>query len=260
MPFPKPDESMIDLKLEQTMGTVEKIVSLGRAARSRKNLKVRQPLGELLVQLPGGNSLLSEDVSIIKNELNVKEVKSAGELDKYVSYTVKLNFKVAGPKLGSDVKKAASLLEQMGEKEIKELISRETLKLDLDGRSVTLAAEDVLVGKNEKEGYAVESEAAVTVALTTALTDELIDEGFAREMVNKIQNMRKSSGFEVTDHISIKVRSTDRLKLAAKKHDEFIRKETLAKNLEFVENDKLAGATEWDINGEKTAIALARVK
>lgn len=258
--FPKPDESLIDLKLEQAMGLVEKIVSLGRAARSRKNIKVRQPLGELLVQLPGSNSLLSEDVNIIKSELNVKDVKQASELDKYVSYSAKLNFKVAGPKLGSDVKKAASLLEQMGEKEIKELIKSETLKLDLGTNIITLGTDDVLVTKTEKEGYAVESESGVTVALTTTLTNDLIDEGFAREMVNKIQNMRKSSGFEVTDHISIRVRSTNRLKSAAQKHDEFIRKETLAKNLEFVDNDNLTGATQWDINGEKTEIALAKVK
>ncbi len=260
MTFPKADDSQIDLKLEQTMGMVEKIVSLGRAARSRKNLKVRQPLEQLLMQLPGNNTLLPEDVSIIQNELNVKEVKSALELDRFVSYSAKLNFKVAGPKLGADVKKAASLLEQVGEKGIKKFVQDGTLKLDLDGRIITLGSDDLLISKNEKEGYAVESDAGVTVALTTVLTEDLIDEGFAREMVNKIQNMRKSSGFEVTDHISIKVRSTDRLKQAAKKHQDFIRKETLAKNLEYVENDKLTGATEWDINGEKTEIALEKVK
>ena len=258
-PFPKPDDAQIDLQLEQTMGLVEKIVSLGRAARSRKNIKVRQPLAQLLVQMPGENALLNEDINIVKNELNVKEVKPAGDLDKYVSYTAKLNFKVAGPKLGADVKKAAALLEQLDENQIKKFVGDERLKLDFDGRSITLASDDVLVLKHEKEGYAVESEAGVTVALTTALTDDLIDEGFAREMVNKIQNMRKSSGFEVTDHISIKVRSTERLKHAAKKHDDFIRKETLAQRLEFVENDNLTGATEWDINGERTEIAVAKV-
>jgi isoleucyl-tRNA synthetase len=259
MSFPKPTETLIDLKLEQTMGMVEKIVSLGRAARSRKNIKVRQPLAELLVQSPGSIPLIAEDVSIIKNELNVKVVKATSELDKYVSYSAKLNFKIAGPKLGPDVKKAASQLEHLEENQLKKFVNDGTLKLDLDGHIVTLGPDDVLISKNEKDGYAVESDGGVTVALTTTLTEELIDEGFAREMVNKIQNMRKSSGFEVTDHISIRVRSTDRLKVAAKKHDEFIRKETLANRLEFVDNDKLAGATEWDINGEKTEIWLAKV-
>ncbi len=257
--FPKPDDAQIDLNLEQAMGLVEKIVSLGRAARSRKNIKVRQPLAELLVQMPGGDSLQNEDIGIVKNELNLKEVKPAGDLDKYVSYSVKLNFKVAGPKLGADVKKTAASLEQIDENQIKKFVMGGTLKLDLDGRSITLDSNDVLVLKHEKEGYAVESESGVTVALTTTLTEELIGEGFAREMVNKIQNMRKSNGFEVTDHISIKVRSTARLKLAAKRHDDFIRKETLAKNLEFVDSDKITGATEWDINGEKTEIFLAKV-
>ncbi len=259
MPFPKADESLIDRKLEDAMELVEKIVSLGRAARSRKNIKVRQPLGQLLVQMPGGNALLNDDISIVKSELNVKEVKPAENLDKYVSYSAKLNFKAAGPKLGADVKKAAALLEQIGENELKKIAQHGTLKLDLDGYNITLGSEDILISKIEKEGYAVESEAGLTVALTTALTDDLIDEGFAREMINKIQNMRKSSGFEVTDHISIKVRATARLKQAAKRHDDFIRKETLAQNLEFVDNDKLTGATEWDINGEKTEIALAKV-
>jgi isoleucyl-tRNA synthetase len=259
MPFPKADDSVIDRKLEETMELVEKIVSLGRAARSRKNIKVRQPLAQLLVQMPGGNALLNEDISIVKGELNVKEVKPAENLDKYVSYSAKLNFKVAGPKLGADVKKAAALLEQIGENEIKKFAQQGTLKLDLDGHNLTLSSEDILISKIEKEGYAVESEAGLTVALTTALTEDLIDEGFAREMVNKIQNMRKSSGFEVTDHISIKVRATARLIRAAKRHDDFIRKETLAQKLEFVDIDKLTGATEWDINGEKTEIALAKV-
>jgi len=257
--FPKPDDAQIDLKLEQTMGLVEKIVSLGRAARSRKNIKIRQPLAQLLVQLPGGNALLNEDVSIVKNELNIKEVKASGDLDQYVSYSAKLNFKAAGPKLGADVKQAAVLLEQVAENQIKKFVSDGTLKLDLGARDITLDSNDVLVLKDEKAGYAVESEAGVTIALTTALTEELIDEGFAREMVNKIQNMRKSSGFEVTDHISIQVHSTDRLKQAATRHVDFIRKETLAQKLEFVDNDKLTGATEWDINGEKTEIALAKV-
>lgn len=262
MPFPEVNESLVDLNLEQTMEQVEKIVSLGRAARSRKNIKVRQPLGKLLVQLPGGNSFskLAEDLGIIKSELNIKDVQQAEDLDKYVSYSAKLNFKVAGPKLGGDVKKAAAKLEQIDENQIKEFVKKGSLKLALNGTDVTLGQEDIEVIKNEKEGYAVESEAGVTIALTTELTQELIDEGFAREMINKIQNMRKSSGLEVTDHIKIKVHSSDKLVQAAKKHNDFIRKETLAENLEFVKTGELKAATEWNINGEKTEIELAKVR
>jgi len=262
MPFPKADESAINLELEQTMETVEKIVSLGRAARSRKNIKVRQPLARLLIQLSGGISFskMAEDISIMKNELNIKEIQPAQDLDQYVSYSAKLNFKVAGPKLGAAVKKAAALLEHIDEKEIKKFVREGTLKLDLDGQSVTLASDDLEIIKNEKKGFAIESEAGLTIALTTDLTEDLIDEGFAREIVNKIQNMRKSSGFEVTDHIIVKISSTAKVRQAAKKHDGFIRKETLAENLEFVDSKNLEGAMEWDINGEKTEIALAKVR
>jgi len=259
--FPKLDDSAIDLELEETMGLVEKIVSLGRAARSRKNIKVRQPLGKLLVELPSGitSEKLSNDLEIIKSELNIKEIEAAENLDQYVTYSAKLNFKTAGPKLGGAVKQAAGQLAKLCEEDIKKFVKDDSITLSVDGTNVTLAKDDIEVFKNERDGFAVESDGGVTVALTTTLTDELIDEGFAREIVNKIQNMRKSSGFEVTDFISVRVYASEKLSQAAKKHGEFIRKETLAKSLEFADFDKPEGATEWNINGEKTTIALVKV-
>ncbi|MCH9024197.1 MAG: hypothetical protein IH931_02605 [candidate division Zixibacteria bacterium] len=133
------------------------------------------------------------------------------------------------------------------------------MTLSIGGNDISLLADDVEVIKNEKDGYAVESNGGLTVALTTSLTDDLIDEGFAREIVNKIQNMRKSSGFEVTDIISVKVQSTERVSLAAKKYDAFIKKETLAQSVEFSQSETPEGATEWNINGEKTSIALSKI-
>ena len=259
--FPKADESAIDLELEETMELVEKIVSLGRAARSRKNIKVRQPLGKLLVELPAGtkSEKLENDLTIIKSELNIKEVEASENLDKYLTYTAKLNFKTAGPKLGGVVKQAAAMLGRLTETDIKKFVKNGSLKLSIDGKDIYLSSDEVEVIKNEKEGFAVESNGGVTVALTTSLTAELIDEGFARELVNKIQNMRKSSGYEVTDFISVRVKSTDKIGQAAKKHREFIKKETLAESFEFSESETPDGATEWNINGEKTLIALARV-
>ena len=151
------------------------------------------------------------------------------------------------------------MLSQLTETDVKKFVKDGSLKLSIDGKDISLSSDEVEVIKNEKDGFAVESNGGLTVALTTLLTADLIDEGFARELVNKIQNMRKSSGYEVTDFISVRVKSTDKIGQAAKKHSEFIKKETLAESFEFSESETPDGATEWNINGEKTLIALAKV-
>ena len=257
--FPKADEALIDEQLEKTMGLTEKAVSLGRAARSRKNLKVRQPLAELLLSLPNRMNLdkLEGFLDILRDELNVKKVSAAGRLDQYVSYLAKLNFKAAGPRLGGDVKKAAELLTQLTSDQVREGEQTGEFKIALEGREVVLSSEEVQVVRMEKEGFAVESGGDLSVALVTELSEELVQEGFARELVNKIQNMRKGSGFEVTDRIRVTVDSTEPVKLAAQKHDEFIRSETLADELKFTQ--AAGNAKEWNINGEKTSISVVKV-
>ncbi|HVP06480.1 MAG TPA: isoleucine--tRNA ligase [Candidatus Acidoferrum sp.] len=260
MPFPKPDSALIDKPLEEAMETVRSIVSLGRAVRARKNLKVRQPLARLLVGLPGKHDLerLKEYFEIIEDELNIKEVVAAADLDQYVSYSAKLNFKIAGPKLGSHVKAAQAFVNALESEQAKQFAQTGKLTFASDGETITLTTEEVDVHKHEREGYAVEADGGVTVALVTELTPELIDEGFAREMVNKIQNMRKSSGFEVTDRITIRVATSERLQAAVTRYNEFIRKETLADSLELIQAGAVDGGTEWNINGEKAAIAVAK--
>jgi isoleucyl-tRNA synthetase len=259
--YPKPDLTKIDAKLDEVMDTVREVVSLGRAARSRKNLKVRQPLSRLLVSLKreADFEALKEYLEIVEDELNVKEVVSAANLDQYVRYSAKLNFKVAGPKLGSHVKAAQSYIAGLTAEQIAQFISSGKLTFSADDVSVTLTPEEVDVQRNENEGYAVEAIGPVTIALVTELTQDLIDEGFARELVNKIQNMRKSSGFDVTDHITIKMTGSGPLKGAVGKHEDFIRKETLARKLEFIDNGPLAEGTDWNINGEKAAIAVQKL-
>ena len=258
--YPQPDESLIDLDLEKNMDLVEKVVSLGRAARSRKNLKVRQPLSRLLVKLPGDNGFerLSDDIEIIKDELNIKNVASAADLDQYVTYSAKLNFKAAGPKLGKHVKKAAGFVSGLTSDQVKDFVKENSLLVESDGERFTLIDEDVEVSRIEKDGFAVESDATLTVALVTELTEELRDEGFARELVNKIQNMRKKTGLEVTDHIAVQLSSGDRLREAATKYGEFIKRETLANRIDFLQLDKLENGTDWDINGEKAALAVVK--
>lgn len=259
--FPQSDESLIDTRLEETMGLVEKIVSLGRAARSHKNLKIRQPLSKMMISFPKPYSMdmLKGYLDIVKEQLSIKEVVGADNLDRYVTYSAKLNFKVAGKKLGAAAPKVAEYLGKLEVVEIKNFETSKQLKVDLDDSNFYLDKDDIIIVKDEKDGYAVESDGGVTVALLTELSEELLNEGFAREMVNKIQNMRKSSGFEVTDFIIVRINSTERLKSAAARYDEFIRRETLSNKIEYVEKDSLENFTEWNINGEKTAISVTKV-
>ncbi len=190
----------------------------------------------------------------------MKEVRPAENLAQLVTLSAKLNFKVAGPKLGGDVKDAAARLTALDPETLRKFALSGKLSLDLGSRKVELGEEDVQIIRNENEGFAVESENQLTVALVTKLTDDLIDEGFAREVVNKVQNMRKSSGFDVTDHIMVSLSATDRLVKAAKRFDDFIRKETLAERIDVVLKESLTNGTEWNINGEPAAIAVTRVK
>ena len=261
-PFPECDASLIDPALEEKMDLTRRIVSLGRAARSRKNLKVRQPLSRLTVSLPGKDNFakLADNIQIIKDELNIKDIDETDKLEDYVTFQAKLNFKTAGPKLGGAVKKAAGYISGLDSDTVRQFA--ETGKLDYKDEdsnvSFTLTSEEIQVDKIEKEGYAVESDGPVTVALVTEITPELRDEGFARELVNKIQNMRKSSGLEVTDHIRVVIHSNDEVVAAAQKYDEFIRRETLAKQIEFMNKDNFEGSKSWNINGVDTALAVVK--
>ena len=261
LPYPVVDQCLIDRELEETMDQVEKLVQLGRAARTRHNLKVRQPLARMMFQVPGEGAVerLQAYLQIVRDELNIKDVTFADDLDTAVTYAAKLNFKVAGPKLGKQVKTVAATIAGLASDEVKRFAQTKELRLDGDSGDIVLTPEEVEIIRTEKEGLAVETDGPVMVALETALSDDLIDEGFAREMVNKIQNMRKSSGLNVTDRIAVQVCATDRLKSAVRKHEDFIRRETLAENVEFVETEESTGSTRWDINGEATGIAVTKV-
>ncbi|HOP06365.1 MAG TPA: isoleucine--tRNA ligase [candidate division Zixibacteria bacterium] len=258
--YPRSDEGAIDKDLEQTMSLVERTVSLGRAARSRKNLKVRQPLSKIMVDLGGlgGFDRIADYTDIITDELNIKELAPVDGLDKYVSYSAKLNFKTAGPKLGADVKKAAAWLAELPSESIRKFAAEKTLEFEANGKKYTLGEDDIAVIRDEREGFAVENDGPLSVALVTDLNQDLIDEGFSRELVNKIQNMRKSSNLEVTDRITVTMVCTEPVKQAAERFEEFIRKETLADRLNLV-GDAPDGSQEWNINGEKAAITVAKV-
>ena len=256
--FPKADESVIDTELEQTMALVAQVVSLGRAARSAKNLKIRQPLSKLLVALPDGFAFerIADYLPIIKAELNVKQVDPVAGLDEHVTYRAKLNFKMAGPKLGALVKKAAAWLGGLQSDQIREFADGGEIVFESDGDRHTLSPDDIEVIRDDKEGFAVEAQGGVAVALETELTDELISEGLARELINKIQNSRKQSGCEVTDWVNLTIQTSEPVVAATSQHGEFVKSETLARSIDFVD-EAPDDSLEWDVNGEQTKIHVS---
>jgi len=262
--YPDFDESVIDAELEESMALAQKIVSIGRAARSRTNLKVRQPLAGIFVNIPGIGQFdkARAEFKIIRDELNIKEIDELEDVSGVVSYKGKLNFAKAGPRLGSAVKRIAGKVAELSSDELETLMKTDKIEVAIDGTSYHLSREEIDIEKLEKEGFAVESDDGITVALKTEIDDILRDEGFAREMVNKIQNMRKSSGFEVTDRINILVRAEEPLVSAVRKHESFICKETLADRIELVDSfssEKGEGNEKsWNINGIKADIVVSR--
>jgi len=258
--FPLASEKYVDKNLEQKMDHLRKVVTLGRAARSRVEIKIRQPLGEMLVQLPRGESIdeLKSLLGLISEELNVKKITV---WDKNVSLTelsAKPNFSRLGPKFGKKANLVAEKIKSLSQTELKKFKDESMLQIDLDGTSLELKPEDMEISEKEKEGWVVESENECKIALSTVLTEKLKDEGFARELVNKIQNMRKTAGFEVMDRIKAEIKTTPRLNQAIKAFEDYIKKETLA--LELSLSGANGGHTEeWDINGERAIISVKRV-
>jgi isoleucyl-tRNA synthetase len=243
------------------MVLAQKIVSTGRAARNRKNLKVRQPLAGVLVNIPGRKQFekVAQVLQIIKDELNVKDVEELKDISTVVSYEAKLNFAEAGSRLGKNAKETAARLAKLNQDDIKQFLSSAVLKLDIGEAEVELSSDDLVINKNEKDGYAVENTDGITVALKTEINDNLRDEGFAREIVNKVQNMRKSSGFEVTDRIEILVDTSDPLASALEKYRASICSETLADKINLTSPlpDDNEGKN-WNINGVKANIAVIK--
>lgn len=259
--FPRYDDTAIEAELEESMALAQKVVSLGRAARNRRNLKVRQPLNGIKVHLTdsGQFNRLKAELPVILDELNVKAVEELKSVSSVVSYKAKLNFAVAGKKYGGLVKELGPLVAGLSSDKLESFLATGELLLNAGGSEVKLTPEELEVQKLEKEGLAVESDGGVTVALDTAIDDNLRDEGFAREMVNKIQNMRKSSGFEVTDRISVLVKTEEPLLSAVRRYNDYICQETLADQINLTDNmPKDNGAKDWNVNGINAEIAVIR--
>jgi len=253
--YPEIDEKLRDSNLEKEMELAMRTVSMGRALRNQKKLKVRQPLAEInLVTINSEEKeILSRLDDIIKEELNVKRVVIKDNETDLVNYVAKPNFKVLGAKLGKDMKKAAGLIARVGGKEIEALIGGETLKLSDGDFSLAITAEDILIDRQEKPGLLVMNEQSLTVGLDTNLTEELIEEGMARDIVHHIQNMRKSAGFAVTDKIIVGYGGSDKIKGIVKNYSQWVKSEVLANSCVEIETGETI-----EFNGETCILSVKR--
>ena len=252
--WPHKDESFIDPELEANMAAVLDIVVLGRSARNAANIKNRQPVASMYVQ---GKALPDMYVSIIADELNVKEVRFVDDASSFISYRVKPQLKTLGPRYGKLLPKINQYLagEGVGNAVVAAHNRGESYSFDIDGTEISLAAEDVLVSTEENAGFVTVTEHDLSVVLDTNLTPELIEEGFVREIVSKVQTMRKEAGFEVTDHIVLSHHGNSLIESIFAKHGAEIAADTLADSI------KLGSAgyvKDWEINGESVTLGVEK--
>ena len=254
--FPEVQENRIDKALEDNMEKVLEIVVMGRAARNGSNLKNRQPLNKMFVKLDTDLDTLYTD--IIKDELNIKSVEFTDAVDGFVTYNFKPQLKTVGPKYGKQLNDIRRVLSEIDGSAAKAELDKEgALKFDLPGGEVVLTAEDLLIESAQKEGFSALTDNGITVAIDTTLTKELIDEGYIRELVSKIQTMRKEADFNVCDHIEITISGSELIcALSVEKKDD-ITGDTLADSLKCESPDGFV--KDWDINGEKVTIGIKRV-
>ncbi len=254
--FPKVNEMHIDKELEDNMERVLKVVVLGRACRNKSNIKNRQPIGKMFVKADFELSEFYEE--IIADELNIKEVEFTDDVRAFTSYSFKPQLRTVGPKYGrflGKIKEALAALD--GNAAMDTLNAGEPLTFDFDGEKVVLEMEDLLIDMAQVEGYVSEGEGELTVVLDTNLSDELIEEGFVREVISKIQTMRKEAGFEVMDKIIVNVANNNKVQSVIEGNLNEIKSEVLADKIEF---DKINGhEKEWNINGEKVTFSVAKI-
>ncbi|MCI9060037.1 MAG: isoleucine--tRNA ligase, partial [Lachnospiraceae bacterium] len=253
--FPRADASMSDPELEKNMDAALKIVVMGRACRNSANIKNRQPIGTMFIKAAG--ELPELFVNIIEEELNVKKAVFTEDVSSFTDYTFKPQLRTVGPKYGKvlgQIQKALAELD--GSKAMAELKSKGSITLDSVNADVVLCEEDLLITMTQQEGYVTESDNEVTVVLDTNLTPELIAEGFVRELISKIQTMRKEAGFEVMDQIHVFWQAGDAIAEIFEKYGTQIQSEVLAVS---IFKDAVKGyEKEWNINGEKVVLGVEK--
>ncbi len=254
--FPMADMTMVDKELEQNMDAVLKIVVMGRACRNSANIKNRQPIGTMFVKAPFELPEFFQE--IIEEELNVKKVTFTEDVSSFTDYTFKPQLRTVGPKYGKflgQIQKALSELN--GNQAMAELKSKGSITLDSVNAEVVLCEEDLLITMTQQEGYVTEGDNEVTVVLDTNLSKELIEEGFVRELISKIQTMRKEAGFEVMDKIIVSYQAGEKIHAIFEKYGAQIQSEVLAQQ---IDSAVVKGyEKEWNINGEKVAMGVEKV-
>lgn len=236
--FPVYDETFIDKTLERKMENAQTISSLVLSLRANKRIKVRQPLQKIMI--PVDSKEQKEEIlavsDLIKQEVNVKAVELLEDASDILVKTIKPNFKALGPRFGKDMKLVAGAVNGFSADDIKKIEQNGEIDIDINGKNVKLVREDVEIKSQDIEGWLVANEGALTVALDVTITDELRQEGIARELVNRIQNLRKDSGFEVTDRIDVRLQKEDSIMQAVSTNLEYIKTETLTEELEIMDN------------------------
>ena len=253
--FPVANPAYVDKQLEEDMEEVLKIVVMGRAARNTANIKNRQPIGTMFVKAEKALSDFYQE--IIEEELNVKEVKFTDDVREFTTYTFKPQLKTVGPKYGKQLGGIKEYLANVdGNEAMDKLNAGENLVFDVNGTEVSLSLDDVLVEMSQKEGYMSEADNTVTVVLDCNLSEELVEEGFAAEIISKIQTMRKDSGFEVMDHITVGIAGNDKLSAIVAKNEKAIADKVLADSID--KDATYANSKEWNVNGEKVTISVEK--
>ncbi|MEO0129859.1 MAG: isoleucine--tRNA ligase [candidate division WOR-3 bacterium] len=257
--FPVVDETMINQELENEIALIRKVVSMGRSARNKVNIKVRQPLGEILIYLPTKEQKLDESaVNTILEELNIKKAQSVSNTDDLYTYSLNPKFDRLGPKYGALSRKIGEWIKGLAEKEVKEFVKTGLLKNNFDGRMIEITKEDVEIKKQEVPNWVITEEDNIVVAINTAITEELEGEGLVREFIHKIQLMRKEADFNLTDRIKIYYQCPDKLKSAINKNLDYLKGETLA--VEVIEREESGEIQrELEINGIPVKVGLSRI-
>ncbi|MEJ5273728.1 MAG: DUF5915 domain-containing protein, partial [Spirochaetota bacterium] len=262
--FPIAIDNLIDIELEKRMELIQKAVALGRNLRTQYDLKVRQPLSKVIIINPYKDelNLISDFIELVKEELNVKEVVFSSEETSIVEYSAKPNFRKLGKVLGKNITVAQKLLANLSSKEIERIIKGEKIRLSENDFSYDFSLDDISIERKPIEGLATVNEGHLTIALDTTITEELKMECDAREIINKIQNMRKENEFNVTDRIKVYIWTSSALIKSIEKFKDYICNETLCVSLQHhdVENEKPnLDAKEWEINEFKANIYIEKV-
>lgn len=256
--FPVCDESMIDFKLEKDMEKLMDVVVLGRSARNSANIKNRQPLSQLFI-VSDGEEFSKELTDILADELNVKQVKYAKDASAFAGYELKPQMRTIGPKYGALLGKIKVFLTECNADEVVNTVrSGKAYVTEIDGKTVELTEADLLISSKNRDGFETVSDKGVTVALDTSLDQDLIEEGIAREIVSKVQTMRKESDFNVTDHITLQFVAKGKAKDVFVKRGKEIMADTLCDSIEEGSEGQVSKV--WDINGEEVTISLTQVK